>query len=99
MMDLLAHWVRVDSSGLGRPQLPGDRTVNSMAVPMMLLCLVDQLTEGRAELAKKYKELGDWCVSQILQHVQVCEENIMTDIMTFFFFFFFTDTDSVNVDV
>lgn len=73
MMDQLVHWVRVDSSGLGRPQLPGDRPVNSMAVPMMLLCLVDQLTEGRAELAEKYRELGDWCVSQILQHVQVCE--------------------------
>ncbi|TSL97328.1 N-acylglucosamine 2-epimerase [Bagarius yarrelli] len=70
MMDQLVRWVRVDSSGLGRPQLPGDRPVNSMAVPMMLLCLVDQLTEGRAELAEKYRELGDWCVCQILQHVQ-----------------------------
>lgn len=74
MMDQLVRWVRVDSSGLGRPQLSGDCAVNSMAVPMMLLCLVDQLTEGRAELEEKYKELGDWCVSQILQHVQVCED-------------------------
>lgn len=73
MMDQLVHWVRVDSSGLGRPQLPGDRPVNSMAVPMMLLCLVSQLTEGRADVAEKYSQLGDWCVSQILQHVQVCE--------------------------
>lgn len=79
-MDQLVHWVRVDSSGLDRPQLPGDRPVNSMAVPMMLLCLVDQLTEGRAELAEKYRELGDWCVCQILQHVQVCaEHHLYTD--------------------
>lgn len=77
MMDQLVHWVRVDSSGLGRLPLPGDHLVNSMAVPMMLLCLVDQLTEGRAALSKKYTELGDWCISQILQHIQVCDMCIM----------------------
>lgn len=71
MMDQLVHWVRNDSSGLGRPQLPGDQPVNSMAVPMMLLCLVDQLIEDKEELRVKYRELGDWCVEQILQHVQV----------------------------
>lgn len=82
-MDQLVHWVRVDPSGLGRPQLPGDRPVNSMAVPMMLLCLVDQLTEGRAELTEKYTELGEWCVSQIRQHVQVCKTSRMTTYDTF----------------
>lgn len=74
MMSQLIHWVRVDSSGLGRPQLPGDTPVNIMAVPMMLLCLVQQLTEERGqEVAEKYREVGDWCVKQILQHVQVLE--------------------------
>ncbi|KAM9785923.1 N-acylglucosamine 2-epimerase [Neosynchiropus ocellatus] len=71
MMEQLVFWVRVDSTGLGRPQLPGDTPTNSMAVPMMLLCLVQQLTEGRGqEVADKYTELGQWCVQQILQHVQ-----------------------------
>ncbi|KAF7651943.1 hypothetical protein LDENG_00103340 [Lucifuga dentata] len=71
MMQQLIHWVRVDSSGLGRPQLPGDIPTNSMAVPMMLLCLVQQLTEGRGpEVVHKYEEVGFWCVQQILQHVQ-----------------------------
>ncbi|KAL2103750.1 hypothetical protein ACEWY4_000618 [Coilia grayii] len=70
MMDQLVHWVRVDPSGLGRPQMPGDPPVNSMAVPMMLLCLLNQLSEGRPVLAQKYGELGDWCVKQILQHIQ-----------------------------
>ncbi|XP_040049367.2 N-acylglucosamine 2-epimerase [Gasterosteus aculeatus] len=71
MMEQLIHWVRVDSSGLGRPQLPGDFPTNSMAVPMMLLCLVHQLSEGRGqEVAHKYSELTGWCVQQILQHVQ-----------------------------
>ncbi|KAM8830231.1 N-acylglucosamine 2-epimerase [Synchiropus picturatus] len=71
MMEQLVLWVRVDSTGLGRPQLPGDTPTNSMAVPMMLLCLLQQLTEGRGqEVAHKHRELGQWCVQQILQHVQ-----------------------------
>lgn len=72
MMEQLIFWVREDSSGLGRPKLPGDVPTNSMAVPMMLLCLVQQLTEGRGpEVCQKYAELGGWCVQQILQHIQV----------------------------
>ncbi|XP_012675569.1 N-acylglucosamine 2-epimerase [Clupea harengus] len=70
MMDQLVHWVRVDPSGLGRPPMPGDPPVNSMAVPMMLLCLVNQLSEGRPAVAQKYAEMADWCVKQILQHIQ-----------------------------
>lgn len=71
MLDQLVRWVRVDPSGLGRPQMPGDSPVNSMAVPMMLLCLVNQLSEGRPATAQKYSEVGDWSVKQILQHAQV----------------------------
>ncbi|XP_058498171.1 N-acylglucosamine 2-epimerase [Solea solea] len=71
MMEQLVYWVRVDGSGLGRPRLPGDVPANSMAVPMMLLCLVQQLTEGRGpEVAQRYRELGSWCIQQILQHIQ-----------------------------
>ena len=72
MMDRIIHWVRVDPSELGRTQLPGEEPVNSMAVPMMLLCLVQQLTEERDhDLVEKYRETGNWCVKQILQHIQV----------------------------
>ncbi|XP_027869167.1 N-acylglucosamine 2-epimerase [Xiphophorus couchianus] len=70
MMEQLIYWVREDASGLGRPQLPGDDPTNSMAVPMMLLCLVQQLSDGRPETGGKYAELGSWCVSEIQQHVQ-----------------------------
>lgn len=72
MMDQIIHWVREDSSGLGRPWLPGTPAAESMAVPMMLLNLVEQLGEADEELAGKYAELGDWCAQRILQHVQVC---------------------------
>lgn len=73
MMEKLIFWVREDPSGLGRPQLPGDTPTNSMAVPMMLLCLVQQLSEARGPeaAAKQYRDLGSWCVEQILQHIQV----------------------------
>lgn len=72
MMEQLIYWVQEDSSGLGRPQLPGDIPANSMAVPMMLLSLVQQLTEGcEPVVVQKYRDLGTWCVQQILQHIQV----------------------------
>ncbi|XP_004717655.1 N-acylglucosamine 2-epimerase [Echinops telfairi] len=70
MMEQLTHWVREDPSGLGRPQLPGATRAEPLAVPMMLLCLVEQFSEADAELATRYAELGDWCVHRILQHVQ-----------------------------
>ncbi|XP_011857664.1 PREDICTED: N-acylglucosamine 2-epimerase [Mandrillus leucophaeus] len=70
MMDQIVHWVREDASGLGRPQLQGAPTAEPMAVPMMLLNLVEQLGEADEELAGKYTELGDWCAQRILQHVQ-----------------------------
>lgn len=70
-MDEIVHWVREDPSGLGRPWLSGTPASESMAVPMMLLNLVDQLGEAAEELARSYAELGDWCAQRILQHVQV----------------------------
>lgn len=71
MMAQLVHWVQVDPSGLGRPLLPGDTPTNNMAVPMMLLCLVQQLSEARGpQEALKHQSVAQWCVQQILQHVQ-----------------------------
>uniref|UniRef100_A0A8C5R2B8 N-acylglucosamine 2-epimerase n=1 Tax=Leptobrachium leishanense TaxID=445787 RepID=A0A8C5R2B8_9ANUR len=70
MMDQIVYWVREDPSGLGRPELPGAAPVNAMAVPMMLLNLVDQLTEEDEEAARKYEDLRNWSVERILQHVQ-----------------------------
>jgi len=71
MMEQVTRWVREDPAGLGRPQLSGAEEVNSMAVPMMLLCLIDQLGEGDPEMCQKYQELGAWSVQRILQHLQV----------------------------
>lgn len=43
----------------------------SMAVPMTLLNLVEQLQEVDKELVGISVELGDWCAQRILWHVQV----------------------------
>lgn len=72
MMEQLIYWVQEDPSGLGRPLLAGDAPTNQMAIPMMLLCLVHQLTKGQGpDEGDNYRKLGTWCVQQILQHVQV----------------------------
>ncbi|KAL1781306.1 N-acylglucosamine 2-epimerase [Sigmodon hispidus] len=70
MMDQIVRWVREDPAGLGRPQLSGTPAAESLAVPMMLLNLVDQLVEDDEPLNKKYSELQDWCVQRIMKHVQ-----------------------------
>ncbi|KAE8583630.1 hypothetical protein XENTR_v10020604 [Xenopus tropicalis] len=70
MMDQIVHWVREDPSGLGKAELPGAAPLNAMAVPMMLLNLVDQLCEGDEDMAKKYEEVGKWSVEKIMQHLQ-----------------------------
>ncbi|KAJ7317429.1 hypothetical protein JRQ81_003591 [Phrynocephalus forsythii] len=70
MMEAIVHWVREDPSELGRPQLAGTTPHDSMAVPMMLLNLVDQLSEGDAEAASRFSELGSWSAQRILMHVQ-----------------------------
>ncbi|XP_033029891.1 N-acylglucosamine 2-epimerase [Lacerta agilis] len=70
MMEAIVHWVREDPSELGRPLLAGAIPHDSMAVPMMLLNLVDQLSEGDADAASQFSELGDWSAQRILMHVQ-----------------------------
>ncbi|XP_063150310.1 N-acylglucosamine 2-epimerase [Candoia aspera] len=70
MMEAIVRWVREDPSELGRPQLAGALPHDSMAVPMMLLNLVDQLSEGDADVASRFKELDNWSAQRILSHVQ-----------------------------
>ncbi|KAM6475781.1 N-acylglucosamine 2-epimerase isoform 1-T2 [Liasis olivaceus] len=70
MMEAIVRWVREDPSELGRPQLAGALPHDSMAVPMMLLNLVDQVSEGDVEVASRFKELDSWSAQRILSHVQ-----------------------------
>ncbi|XP_044539075.1 N-acylglucosamine 2-epimerase [Gracilinanus agilis] len=70
MMDQIIYWVRVDPTGLGQLELSGSPMADSMAVPMMVLNLVDQLGEDDDKLTRKFAELGDWCTQDILKHLQ-----------------------------
>ncbi|XP_031800363.1 N-acylglucosamine 2-epimerase isoform X1 [Sarcophilus harrisii] len=83
MMDQIVYWVRVDPTGLGQPQLSGTVKADPMAVPMMLLNLVDQLGEDDDVMSRKYWELGEWCTENILKHLQrdgkVVLENVTVD--------------------
>uniref|UniRef100_A0A8C4WZI5 N-acylglucosamine 2-epimerase n=1 Tax=Eptatretus burgeri TaxID=7764 RepID=A0A8C4WZI5_EPTBU len=46
LMKHIVHWVRTDSSGLGKPSLSGSVLHSAMAVPMILLCLIEQLEKS-----------------------------------------------------
>lgn len=71
MMKNIIHWMREDDSALGREKLPGQTAASSLAEPMMLCCLLDQLQTMDPSVAPDYSELSKWCVQQIFSHVQV----------------------------
>ncbi|XP_064605325.1 N-acylglucosamine 2-epimerase-like isoform X2 [Liolophura sinensis] len=83
MMDKILYWVRVDDTELGRPKLAGMESVNKMAIPMVILCLIDQLVTMEPGLLDKYRSDMKWCISQVLSHVQrdgkVVLENVSFD--------------------
>ena len=71
MLERIKHWVMVDDTDLGRVPLEGSSPINSLAVPMMVLCLVDQMETMHCSHTSLLQELTEWSVSQILDHVQV----------------------------
>ncbi|XP_022081272.1 N-acylglucosamine 2-epimerase-like [Acanthaster planci] len=83
MLDQLQHWVCVDDTGLGRPQLLGAPRVNSLSRGMIFLNLLDELTAGDPALQEKYASLEKWSIEQSLQHMQrdgtVILETVSTD--------------------
>ncbi|PVD24610.1 hypothetical protein C0Q70_15094 [Pomacea canaliculata] len=83
MMKQILHWVLVDDSGLGRKKLAGNMPADTLAVPMMLLCLIEQLTTMDPDLASSYADTEQWCLSQVTKHVQrdgsVILENVSPD--------------------
>ena len=70
-MNNIVHWMRVDDSALGREKLEGQTATNSLAEPMMLTCLIDQLLVMDPSLESEYTALSKWCIEQIFSHIQV----------------------------
>ena len=71
MLSLVTHWARVDDAELGRPKLSGQEAANPLAVPMMLLYVIDEVCRDDEELRQTYCEDEEWAVEQILKHLQV----------------------------
>ena len=65
------HWIHVDDAALGRPQLSGSPPVNAMNIPMMVICVLNEVCEGDEGLTSQYEEEVKWAVDEILKHVQV----------------------------
>ena len=73
MMDRIVYWVTEDWTEvrLGQPALEGQEPTCSMAVPMMMLCLIDQMETMDPALSTKYQTLAKWSLDQALLHIQV----------------------------
>ena len=77
MLEKIIHWVRVDSSDIGRPKYPGTTPSIPINEPMILLSLLEQIIEMDPSLGDRYKGQVDWCIKEILKHVQVLQKHIL----------------------
>lgn len=69
MFRKILHWIRVDDSGLGRPKLPGNKPVETLAVPLSVLNLVHEIESLEPE-GLNLKEVRGWAIEKIKLHVQ-----------------------------
>ncbi|XP_038238315.1 N-acylglucosamine 2-epimerase isoform X1 [Dermochelys coriacea] len=71
LLEAVVRWVREDPTELGRPLLAGATPHEPLAVPMMLLCLAEQLGDGDGDGAGgPLAELEGWCAQRLLHHLQ-----------------------------
>ena len=66
----MLHWIHVDETGLGRPRFAGSPPVNKMSIPMMVICVLNEICEDK-DMASQYEGELRWAVNEILNHVQV----------------------------
>ena len=70
----IIHWAREDDSALGQQKFSGVTPTNSLAVPMMVLYVIREVSQAdntNGQLRKKHLPDKQWAVEQILQHLQV----------------------------
>ena len=80
MMDKIVGWIQAHGEGLGRPKLPGDKPVSSLAIPMMTLCIIDQMKTMDSSLCYDY--LTQWALQDALKHVQVTRNTLSGSIIS-----------------
>ncbi|KAK3102654.1 hypothetical protein FSP39_012918 [Pinctada imbricata] len=69
MMKTLQRCVETHGESLGIFKLEGVAPSSMLAIPMMILCVIDQLETMDPNLC--YKDLSAWAVQDALKHVQV----------------------------
>lgn len=62
-----------DGAALGRPKMPGEPAVQGLAVPMILLNLIEELTDGDV---KGFERQVDDCIREMLEHVHANEKTV-----------------------
>ena len=50
MFRKIMHWIRVDPESLGRPKLSGNEDIQSLAVPICVLSLVQEFEDAGIQL-------------------------------------------------
>ncbi|XP_028399316.1 N-acylglucosamine 2-epimerase-like [Dendronephthya gigantea] len=69
VLSSVLHWIHVDDTSLGRPKLTGSPPVNKMSIPMMVICVLNEVCDDK-EMASQYEGELQWAVNEILKHVQ-----------------------------
>lgn len=70
MMDKIVYWVTKDNTEIIGTPLEGSPVASSLAVPMMVLCIINQIETMDASLAERYSKTTDWAVKEIMKHVK-----------------------------
>lgn len=70
-MDKIVYWVTKDNTEIIGKPLEGSPVASSLAVPMMVLCIINQIETMDASLAERYSKTTDWAVKEIMKHVKV----------------------------
>lgn len=77
MMKKITGWIQSHGEGLGIDKLPGHRPISSLAIPMMTLCVIEQLKTMDPSL--NYDDLTEWAIKDAMKHVQVrCKMDLQT---------------------
>lgn len=71
MMDKIVYWVTEDNTEIIGTPLEGSPVASSLAVPMMVLCIINQIETMDGSLAEIYNKTTDWAVQEIMKHVKV----------------------------
>lgn len=70
VLDSILSWVTENSLPDGQIKLEGAQPVNSLSVPMMIFCIVNEICYCYPDLTEEYSGHKDWAVERILKHLQ-----------------------------